>query len=436
MIIIRRWTLLAACVSVAAQARARTSMCDADGTCHEQPAVPSPRTRWTIGTQGMREWFAFHQARQRGGGLRAAEAAARLRRRLHHGDVARHVRGRPSRARRGTSSGKSSATGGILALAISGDQTQHALWRLQHGELPRGNATFVLLIGTNNLGNGHLPGPTAEGVVAVAEALARRGRVVVAKIFPATTRIAWRRCARQRFALTPQPDSSSLAMDAAPGTTSYGAVPLVAPARDATRDKLHGLLLLVCLAVLGVAAVNQHGIPASPALARFDEAAADEADAPLITVENKGVRGYPTRSTSAATRRTSSAPVRASGASPLLGGMDVVSYFSADTPVQGDALITATYQGNLLRFSTTGNRDTAVAPMAYELKHDGLWLFRTAGAKNSMLSLAAENGEEVTDAVDPFNQAESNWNKLTRGNELDVVHMNANDEQCRTDYGR
>ena len=53
-----------------------------------------------------------------------------------------------------------------------------------------------------------------------------------------------------------------------------------------------------------------------------------------------------------------------------------------------------------------------------------------------MLSLAAENGEEVTDAVDPFNQAESNWNKLTRGNELDVVHMNANDEQCRTDYGR
>ena len=24
--------------------------------------MPSPRTRWTIGTQGMREWFAFHQA--------------------------------------------------------------------------------------------------------------------------------------------------------------------------------------------------------------------------------------------------------------------------------------------------------------------------------------------------------------------------------------
>ena len=277
--------------------------------------------------------------------------------------------------------------------------------------------------------------------------------------------------ARPGFALTPQPDSSSLAMDAAPGTTSYGAVPLVAPARDAARDKLHGLLLLGCLAVLGVAAVNQHGIPASPALARFDEAAADEADAPLITVENKGVRGYPDPLDICGNAKdVLNACTDASGASPLLGGMDVVSYFSGDTPAQGDALITATYQGNLLRFSTTGNRDTferdpahfmprgggfcalaltgmdgdlagcvsvsAVAPMAYELKHDGLWLFRTAGAKNSMLSLAAENGEEVTDAVDPFNQAESNWNKLTRGNELDVVHMNANDEQCRTDYGR
>ena len=188
MTIIRRWTLLAACVSVAAQARARTSMCDADGTCHEQPAVPSPRTRWTIGTQGMREWFAFHQAL-------ANEAAAFAPRKPPLVFVGDSI----TETWRGTSVGRpiARASGAPdvlrekfgdrwdpLALAISGDQTQHALWRLQHGELPRGNATFVLLIGTNNLGNGHLPGPTAEGVVAVAEALARRGRVVVAKIFP------------------------------------------------------------------------------------------------------------------------------------------------------------------------------------------------------------------------------------------------------------
>ncbi|KAH8095688.1 platelet-activating factor acetyltransferase [Aureococcus anophagefferens] len=362
MTTIRRWTLLAACVSVAAQARARTSMCDADGTCHEQPAVPSPRTRWTIGTQGMREWFAFHQAL-------ANEAAAFAPRKPPLVFVGDSI----TETWRGTSVGRpiARASGAPdvlrekfgdrwdpLALAISGDQTQHALWRLQHGELPRGNATFVLLIGTNNLGNGHLPGPTAEGVVAVAEALARRGRVVVAKIFPATTRIAWRRCAAAvRFDATAR--LLVLGHGRGAGDHVLRGRPLVAPARDATRDKLHGLLLLGCLAVLGVAAVNQHGIPASPALARFDEAAADEADAPLITVENKGVRGYPDPLDICGNAKdVLDACTDASGASPLLGGMDVVSYFSADTPVQGDALITATYQGNLLRFSTTGNRDT------------------------------------------------------------------------------
>ena len=140
MFTIRRWTLLAACVSVAAQARARTSMCDADGTCHEQPAVPSPRTRWTIGTQGMREWFAFHQAL-------ANEAAAFAPRKPPLVFVGDSI----TETWRGTSVGRpiARASGAPdvlrekfgdrwdpLALAISGDQTQHALWRLQHGELP------------------------------------------------------------------------------------------------------------------------------------------------------------------------------------------------------------------------------------------------------------------------------------------------------------
>ena len=41
-----------------------------------------------------------------------------------------------------------------LVLAISGDQTQHLLWRLQNGEWPSSipTATVVVMIGTNNLG--------------------------------------------------------------------------------------------------------------------------------------------------------------------------------------------------------------------------------------------------------------------------------------------
>lgn len=40
------------------------------------------------------------------------------------------------------------------ALAISGDMTQHLLYRLEHGELPEKNhpKAVVILIGTNDLG--------------------------------------------------------------------------------------------------------------------------------------------------------------------------------------------------------------------------------------------------------------------------------------------
>lgn len=78
-----------------------------------------------------------------------------------------------------------------LVLAIGGDQTQHLLYRLQHGELPprvrqHPGATFVVLIGTNNLGSGMLPEPTARGVQAVAEYLLEEtaGRVVVQLVLP------------------------------------------------------------------------------------------------------------------------------------------------------------------------------------------------------------------------------------------------------------
>mmetsp|Transcript_37912 Transcript_37912/g.55887 ORF Transcript_37912/g.55887 Transcript_37912/m.55887 type:complete len:393 (+) Transcript_37912:61-1239(+) len=79
----------------------------------------------------------------------------------------------------------------ILVNGISGDQTQHVLYRLNHGELPKNvahhkKATFVVLIGTNNLGSGHLPSPTSLGIIAVVEYLLNHtnGRVLLMKLLP------------------------------------------------------------------------------------------------------------------------------------------------------------------------------------------------------------------------------------------------------------
>jgi lysophospholipase L1-like esterase len=79
-------------------------------------------------------------------------------------------------------------------IGIGGDETQHVLWRIEHGELdgiaPR---LVVLMIGTNNLANANkmTPAETADGVAAVVEAIRRKqpaAKVLLLGIFPRANR--------------------------------------------------------------------------------------------------------------------------------------------------------------------------------------------------------------------------------------------------------
>ena len=172
-------SLLAATAIISQSIAVPLSMCDASG-CREEPSTPSPRTRYTAKTSALQNaWTRFHEDLAR----RAAAYAPTQKPLLLLGDSI-------TEAWLGTSMNEESerARGcpevlaqkfpdySPLVLAISGDQTQHLLWRLQNGEWPSTvpTATVVLMIGTNNLGRGHLPGETARGVVAVVNDILRR----------------------------------------------------------------------------------------------------------------------------------------------------------------------------------------------------------------------------------------------------------------------
>jgi len=71
---------------------------------------------------------------------------------------------------------------------VSGDRTEHLLWRIDNGELagisPR---VLVLMIGTNNASWGHTPLEIAEGVGAIVERIRKqlpRTRILLLGIFP------------------------------------------------------------------------------------------------------------------------------------------------------------------------------------------------------------------------------------------------------------
>jgi len=78
---------------------------------------------------------------------------------------------------------------GALNLGVSGDRTEHVLWRLQQASLARLEPkAIVLLIGTNNLGHGTSNGEqTLAGllqVVATLRAQAPEAVIVALEIFP------------------------------------------------------------------------------------------------------------------------------------------------------------------------------------------------------------------------------------------------------------
>lgn len=78
---------------------------------------------------------------------------------------------------------------GALNLGVSGDRTEHALWRLEQAPLTRlAPKVIVLLIGTNNLGHGtHTAEQTLEGiqrVIAVLREQAPQARLLVHEILP------------------------------------------------------------------------------------------------------------------------------------------------------------------------------------------------------------------------------------------------------------
>ena len=76
-----------------------------------------------------------------------------------------------------------------LVLGISGDQTQHLLWRLMNGGiLPEyasdPNAVYVVLIGTNNIGSGEEPGAVNQALRTIAQYLLEevKGRIIFVEL--------------------------------------------------------------------------------------------------------------------------------------------------------------------------------------------------------------------------------------------------------------
>jgi len=148
----------------------------------EHATLPSPRSPWSSPNESQRaKWHAFHA-------VLAAEATAyapapRTQLLLVGDSIFERLRSSSYGVHRQKYAENGQVMAHILArwpnpivLACSGDQTQHAIWRLSHGEFtPQMRSDSRLLvalhIGTNNLAAGHLPEEAAAGITALARRL-------------------------------------------------------------------------------------------------------------------------------------------------------------------------------------------------------------------------------------------------------------------------
>jgi len=167
----------------------------------ERADVPSPRTMWSARSPGqLKDWRAFHELLSREAAALEPPAAGGRGQVVLVGDsLTESWRGTsvgsPTKRARGVPEVLADTLAVFwpspMVLAIAGDQTQHVLWRLANGELSPVLASelrvaFVLNIGTNNLGAGHLPGETHAGIVAVARAIlgGSRGQLLLSALLP------------------------------------------------------------------------------------------------------------------------------------------------------------------------------------------------------------------------------------------------------------
>jgi beta-glucosidase len=71
---------------------------------------------------------------------------------------------------------------------ISGEQTQHLLWRIEHGEVDGISPKLVeIMIGTNNLGGRQTPAQTIDGIMCLVDAVEKKlpnSQILLLGVFP------------------------------------------------------------------------------------------------------------------------------------------------------------------------------------------------------------------------------------------------------------
>jgi lysophospholipase L1-like esterase len=184
--------------------------CDPDGTCHEKSYVASPRTFYSAwNKEQYDDWWKYYESLNE-----RVELYANKRQAIYDSEKIPTRNSRPlillgdsiTESWAGTGMGipkvrangvpkvleeELSASSGLdpIVLGMAGDQTQHLLYRLQNGHMRAAqllssqsspnkgslfydpSTIFVVMIGTNNLGSGELPGPTTKGILAIIEFL-------------------------------------------------------------------------------------------------------------------------------------------------------------------------------------------------------------------------------------------------------------------------